>query len=99
MTDFQFEKLSDANISLENALDMISSFWSDYLETTDYTNLKEEDPKHIAIKFLAISEFVSDAQRSLEMAFGNTKSSLVSMYLKDADDFNKYIRERKEGKA
>ena len=99
MKSFEFEKISDATLSLDNALDMISSFWSDYLETTDYTRLKEADPEHIAIKMLAISEFVDKVRLALDMLFVNSKSSLVSMYLKDADDYYKYIRERKEGKA
>ena len=99
MKSFEFEKISDATLYLENASDMISSFWSDYLETTDYTRLKEEDPKHIAIKMLAISEFVDKARLALDMLYECSEHSPVSVYLKDADDYYKYIRERKEGKA
>ena len=94
MNSFEFGKISDATLSLDNARDMISSFWSDYLETTDYTRLKEDDPEHIAIKMLAISEFVDKARLALDMLFVNSKSSLVSTYLKDADDFKKYQREK-----
>lgn len=99
MKNYEFEKISDAALYLENARDMISSFWSDYLETTDYTRLKEDDPEHIAIKVLAISEFVDKARLSLDMLYDRSERSPVSAYLKDADDYYKYIRERKEGKA
>ena len=94
MKNYEFDKVAEANLYLENARDMISAFFSDYFETTDHTRLKEDDLEHIAVKFLAISEFVSNAQRSLEMAFGNSQSSLVSMYVKDVDDYKDYLRER-----
>lgn len=99
MKSFEYEKISDAALYLENARDMISSFWSDYLETTDYTRLKEDDPEHIAIKMLAISEFVDKARLALDMLHECSERSPASVYLKDADDYYKYIRERKEGKA
>lgn len=86
--------LMHAAVKIEAVDNLLWSFFCDYFEESDFSNLKREaeyNPIAIMSKILAIMEFVRQARIYVEAVHDPANSKVISSYIKEAAELQKIV--------